>query len=132
MTQFYDELQIYMEYLTMTYPASVYGGYKESIGEKKLWPKKVLDGWLKLVEEAYVAIEPLKESDPEKYELYKNHIMLEGMFPRYGLLNFYQGTYSAQEFYNTALQFKKDCEVFSMTKWQEGRSIEEMFKQWGV
>jgi hypothetical protein len=132
MRQFYEELQTYMEYLAITYPASVYGGYKESISEKQLWPKKILDGWLKLVEEAYTEIEPLKESNPEMYEVYKEHILLESMFPRYALFNFYRGTYTESAFYQEALQFKMDCEVLGMTKWQEAHTIEDIFTQWKI
>ena len=114
------------------FPASVYGGYKEHIGEKQLWPKKILDGWLKLVDEAYEAIEPMKESDPEMYAVYSEHILLESMFPRYALLNFYKGSYSEEAFYRDAFQFKLDCGTLGMTKWREGSSIDEIFTQWGV
>ena len=132
MLEYFDQVQAYMEYLALKYPATVVGSYKELIGESYLWPKRVLGGFMDLVEKAYEAIELVKESDPEMYEVYKEHILLESMFPRYVLLSFYKGTYNEQTFYNEALQFKMDCASLGITKWQEGTSIEEIWTEWGV
>ncbi|MBR4420426.1 MAG: DUF4838 domain-containing protein, partial [Clostridia bacterium] len=131
MRDYFEALQSYMEYLTIT-QAVVIGNYKENIGQSYLWPRGVLNSFLKFVDEAYESIEYLKAVDTEKYELYKEHILLESMFPRYALLYFYQSSYNAEVFKQEALQFKEDCYALGMTKYQEGASIDAIWTLWGV
>ena len=132
MLEYFAAVQSYMEYLTATYPAVVWGNYKENVGQSYLWPKGVLNSFMNYVNKAYESIEYLKESDPNAYELYYEHILLESMFPRFGLLYLYQSTYKADVFKKEAAQFKKDCYSLGMTKYKEGSSIDEIWQQWNV
>ena len=132
MRQFFDGLQSYMVYLENKYPAVIYGGYKEKIEQSYLWPKGVVDSWLRLVDQAYASIEHLKTTDPEKYEVYKNHILLESMFPRYVLLQFYRPTFKSDEFIKEALQFKADCAELGISEVNEEQSFTVRWDEWGI
>lgn len=132
MRKFFDELESYMEYLSVKYPSNVLGNYKENIGTIDLWPKRVLGGFMDYVNEAYEAVESIKESNPAMYEVYKEHVLLESMFPRYALLSFYKGTYNDEEFHNEAFQFKMDCSTLGITRHNEEQTIDAIWRQWGV
>ena len=132
MRQFFDSLQSYMVYLETKYPAVVYGGYKEKIEQSYLWPKGTVDSWLRLVDKAYASIEPLKTSDPAKYELYRSHILLESMFPRYVLLQFHRPTFTSEQFIKEALQFKADCSELGISEVNEEQSFTVRWEDWGI
>ena len=85
-----------------------------------------------LVEKAYEAIELVKESDPEMYEVYKEHILLESMFPRFALLTCYSGTFTSEEFYNEAYSFKQDCLSFGIGYSVEWVTLDSYWLDWGV
>ena len=116
MRQFFDELQSYMEYLSVKYPAVVVGGYKEKIGQSYLWPKKTLDSYMDLINKAYACVETIKNSNPVMYEVYKEHVTLESIFPRWGLLTFYSGTFNTEQFHNEAASFRADCSALGITR----------------
>ena len=132
MRQLFDEVQSYMEYLSVKYPAVVIGNYKENISQNYLWTKGTLNSFLRLIDKAYLSLESLRETQPEKYELYKNHVLLESLFPRYALLKFYRATYSSEVFYQQALQFKIDCSNLSVSRESEERAIEGLWTEWGI
>ncbi len=57
--------------------------YSSTITNKEYWSKPVLRGWLELIDESYAAIEPLKETDRDKYDIYEYNIRMESIFIRY-------------------------------------------------
>ncbi len=57
--------------------------YSASVLNEKYWPKGLLKDWLALLDESMASIEPLKTTDPEKYEIYAYNILIEGIFVRY-------------------------------------------------
>lgn len=132
MRQFFDGVQSYMEYLEAKYPAVIYGGYKEKIEQSFLWPKGVAESWLRLVDQAYASIEHLKVTDPEKYEVYRSHILLESIFPRYVLLQFHRPTFTSTQFIEEALKFKADCAELGVTEVNEEQSFTVKWAEWGI
>ncbi|MBQ3572160.1 MAG: DUF4838 domain-containing protein [Clostridia bacterium] len=132
MRQFFDGVQSYMGYLEVKYPAVIYGGYKEKVEQAYLWPKGVVDSWLRLVDKAYASIEHLKTSDPERYEVYKEHILLESMFPRYVLLQFHRPSFNSEQFIQEALQFKADCAALGISEVNEEQSFTVRWEDWGI
>ena len=132
MRQFFDQLQSYMEYLSVIQPAIVVGGYKEKIGQSHLWPKRTLDGYMDLVKQAYACVETIKDSNPAMYEVYKEHVTLESIFPRWGLLSFYSGTFNSEQFHEEASSFRKDCMALGITRSSEGVTLDSTWLDWGV
>ena len=132
MRQFFDELQAYLRYLEQTNPSLFNGGIYDAVETTTLWPKKTLDGWMKLIDEAYALIEPLKTENPSQYTIMYNKINLESMFPRWALLQLYSTTFTDVEFKREALKFKEDCSLHGIKTHKEGDSIEAIFAKWGV
>ena len=132
MRQFFDQLQSYMEYLSVVYPSVVVGGYKEKIEQSHLWPKRTLDGYMDLVRQAYACLETIKDSNPAMYEVYKEHVTLESMFPRYALLTFYSGTFNSEQFHAEASSFRADCTALGITRSSEGVLLDSTWLRWGV
>lgn len=132
MRTFFDELQAHMKYLEKAYPATVRGGYKDNIAQAEYWPKKLLDGWMELIDEAYAAIEPLRAADPVRYETYYDHITLESLFPRYALLSLHSGVYSSYELQQMRESFKADSSALGVTMVDEQTSFSSVFTTWGV
>ena len=97
-----------------------------------LWPRQTLNGYMAYIEKAYEAIESLRESDPLRYDAYKEHITLESLFPRYALLRLYKGTYTSDAFMQEAKALKKDCAALNVTRYRERYLLEEIWAEWGI
>ena len=85
-----------------------------------------------LIDEAYAAIEPLKVSNPDRYDVLAKHIKIESMFPRFALLRLYSGMYASTELYDLRTEFKADCQTLNITYVQEHTSIDTVFADWGL
>ncbi len=132
MREFFDQLQAQLRYLEVTYPAQVNGNIYNNMANQEYWPKKMLDGWLDLCDEAYKAIEKYQTTDPELYQTLCDHIKLETIFPRYAILCLHQGKYSAEALKEMQLAFREDCRYFNITNHSETQSIDEIFASWGL
>lgn len=132
MRKLFDELQMHIKYLETTYPASLRGGYKDNIAQPQYWPKKLLDEWMKLIDEANAAIEPLRTTDPDRYAVYSKHIMLESLFPRYALISLYSGNYSFTELQRMRVSFKEDSIALGVSKVDEQTDFTSVFNTWGI
>lgn len=140
MRQFFDELNVWMRELQILYPDDIKGYCYENINKEIYWPKRMLDGWLELIDEAYARIEKYKTSDSEKYETLRTHILAESIFPRFALLSFYQGNYDSETLYEMMIAFKDDIEALGFGWVTEadpftGRkqyTFSELFKTWGL
>ena len=132
MRKMFNLLQARMRYLAEKYPIYVYGFQKENIAKAEFWPRQTLAGYMSIIEEAYEALESIKTSDPEMYEVYREHVLLESMFPRFALLTFYSGTFTSEEFYNEAYSFKQDCLSFGIGYSVEWVTLDSYWLDWGV
>lgn len=132
MREFFDGVQAQYRYLETAYPAIVKGGYRDSIASASYWPKKMLTGWLGLIEKSYEAIEKYKVGNPAAYESYRKHIMLESIFPRYALCTLYSGTYSSDELYDMRSSFKEDCVALGVLYRDEHTKLSDVYGTWGV
>ena len=132
MREFFDGLQAHLKYLEQKYPAQVRGGYKDDIAVAAYWPKKLLDGWIALIDRAYAAIEELRTADPEQYAVYASHIRLESVFPRYALLSLHEGSYSAEELRTMRTSFRDDCVSMNVTMLNEQVSLDGVYTTWGL
>lgn len=132
MRAFFDQLQAHMRYLEEAYPGSVTGNIYNNMEQTNLWPKKTLDGFLALVDQAYELIEEAKDENPDMYEVYKEHVLLESIFPRFAKLRLYKGTFTSEEFTAEAKQFKSDCTKFNITMLKEQSTLDSVWTEWGV
>lgn len=132
MRRYFDELQVQLRYLEETYPTIVTGGIYCDMAQDRFWPKRLLDHWLELCDEAYAAIEPYREKDPELYAALKKNILLETMFPRYALIDLHAGSYGAGGLRDMRLQFKADAETLNLHRHSEGESLDSLYKSWNI
>lgn len=108
MRKFYDEYRAHFAYLRSKGLTFKYME-EAQIGAKENWPYAMLSGWMKHIEEAYKAIEHLKETDLILYTKLENRITIESITVRYLLLDLYSARLNnsavyAQELLNDALR----------------------------
>ncbi len=132
MRKYFDELQAHLRYLEVTSPSKVNGNIYNNMNDTSLWSFGMLNNYMKLIEEAYEKIEPLKTTNYDRYLVLQKHIKLESMFPRYALLSMYGGMYSEADRYTLRSEFKKDCGDLNITYYQETTSMDEIFSSWGL
>lgn len=115
MKQYFDELTTYCAYLKATTNIS---GVTGSVGvnDAKFWNKGAVLGWMELIDKAYEAIEPIKNSDVELYNKLYNRILCESLSPRYILLQFYaNAVYTDEGFIEELNQWKADAKQLGFT-----------------
>lgn len=104
-----------------------------NISSATYWPKRILEQWEDCIEEAYQAIEPLKNTDSATYEKLYDRIMSEGIAIRYHLYESNANDYDATELKALRLKFKEDATRLGFTKLTESGSIEDnVYKKWGI
>ena len=111
-----------------------------ALQNEKYWPKGLLNRYLSLIDEAYAAIEKYKIFDPGLYEKLYNHINAESLFPRYAVLEFYKGTFSADALLSYRIAFRDDIRRLNNSivhewnglKGMRDYTFEDMFKEWGI
>lgn len=131
MKQFFTEVQMWCRNIENTDP-TINGTIYENIAQAKFWPKKTLDHWMDLIDEAYAAIESIRYTEPERYATLSRHIKNESIFPRFALLTLYFGSYSAATLQQMRLDFKADCNELNI-KWQsQNESLDILYTQWGI
>lgn len=132
MKTYFQELQDHCAYLEATYSTDLNGGIYNNIAQVRFWPKKLLDRWVSIINDAYKAIEPLMSSNRSLYEAVKKNITLESIFPRYALLNHYSGKYSSETLKAMRLSFRSDCQTVGLTNLNENAQIDSVFSAWGI
>ena len=100
----------------------------------KCMPKDLIDKGLGLIQQALIAIEYYKDSDPEKYEHLYKRIVTERFSLLYAIMYTYKFDYS--EAYVTAIRkrIKEDGDFIGVTNWREGfdRNIQDLWDEWNV
>ncbi len=131
MRQYFDELNAQLRYLEEMYPASVNGNIYNNMEKAEYWPKGLLDQWLRYIDEAYAAIEPVKAQDPERYAVLKKNIQLESIFLRFASIRLYSGKYSANTLDQMRKELVADCRALNITMLSEVAQLAPIFAQWG-
>lgn len=127
MRKMYEEVRTWLVHLD----GEGLGGRCSETGDSaEYWPQQLVQGWLDLIDRAYAEIEPLKETDPDKYALYARHINLESMMPRYMAIRYYPGSYTAMEQENMKRAFAADCVALNITHVREMAEISTLIGNW--
>ena len=131
MRQFFDELQAHMVYLETAFSGEVTGSsYDSQVSKATHWPKRMLDGWMDLVEKAYEKVNKYDVGDATKHEAYIRHICAESLLPRWALLRSYEGYYSNQELVEMKKSFRDDCLNLGIAHQTEADEMD--WSSWGV
>lgn len=132
MRQYFDELQAHMRYLENEYPAEVNGSIFAEIANAKFWPKKTLEHWLALIDEAYEAAQAYKDQKA-LYENLIERIKKESMFMRYALIEHYSGMFSEEVLNDMKRSFKEDAQQLGFNKYSEhGGELSNLYETWGI
>lgn len=130
MLRLFNHLRVWENYME---DSLGYNGNKfNSSLNQKYWPKNVLDGFLAEIDRAYADIEPLKISDPEKYEKLYWRINRESITFRYALINLYAGNYTQSELLRMKTEFRADAESIGINYYKEVGPIGNLWSQWGI
>jgi hypothetical protein len=119
MRRFFDEMQSHLKYIDEVYSMELPGGIYDNIKDSKYYSKVQLEKWLSYVDEAYEAIEPLKVTNPEKYNLYAKHIKQESLYPRCVLIDLFSGYYTSAQLEDMKASFMADAEELKVSRYSE-------------
>lgn len=108
------------------------GTIYEDMISQTYWPYNWLENILRRFEDAYVALEPLRERDPERYALIHDRIVLETLQFRYIKLSLYYAEYDERELLNTRQAFRYDCERLGVERFQEHVYVKDLWREWGI
>ncbi len=128
----FDEIGGWMDYLDETYEEVSGYCYCDVNAKAEFWPRNMLMRWMGYIDEAYEAVEKYKDTDPTRYATLKKHILQESLFPRYALLDFYSGTFTANELAEMRRSFKEDTFNLNDKQVQEHVYFEATFESWGL
>ena len=104
----------------------------DNLEDTRYWSFNQLERYLGMIDLAYEAIEPLRESDPSRYAQLYDRILLESIQFRYLQLQLYATEFSAAELRDARIEFRADFERLQLTAQSEGGDITVLWDQWGL
>ncbi len=133
-------LQLFSEWRTWAkYQTDVlgYNGYRSvyyNAQDTKLWPQRMLEGWVALTEKAQEEIAAYKSTNPTLYNALYEHICIESISYRYLLIVLYLDKYSEEEAYAMKKAFATDVSRIGMTliNSTSGNTFASLFTSWGM
>lgn len=108
------------------------GAYWTDRTKAQYWPRNTLIRWESYIEEAYQAIEYLKESDQALYNTLYWRINMESLMVRYLLIELHGATFSDTELLERKLAFKEDALYHGLEYASEQKKITELYAEWGI
>ena len=90
-----------------------------NLEDTDMWPYRTIKSWLDAYDEAYAALDTIKNSDPQKYQLYKGHIDAEWLSPAYMMLTMYGGNITQSYSKELKDRFREAAKVTGITNTQE-------------
>lgn len=130
--RFFDEVQAQCRYIEVHNKIS--GNIHNSrLGYAENWPEGLIKSWIDLLGEAFDAVEQeYRVTNPEKYEIYKNHITIEELFPVYVLCTTYADSYTASELKAMRKDFLNDFYALKNTSHAESRLMTQVTDAWDL
>ena len=108
------------------------GVHSNALAGEEIWPQGMINHWLELFDKAYKAIEPYKETDPEKYEILYKNILIESQFPRLVLCTTYASTYNDTQLKALRKAIYNDFNSLQNTHLKEGQLADVVFADWDL
>ncbi len=101
--------------------------------DAKNWPKGLIQHWMGYAATAYELIEQeYKATNPELYEMYTSHVMMEELFPLYVLCTSYADTYKPSEIKAMRLTFIDNFYALGNTCYMEGQLMSVVTSTWDL
>ncbi len=96
-----------------------------------IWPIGIVNSFLGYLDEAMAALEPLKETDPERYTVLYNRIQKERLSPLYMMLNFYIYQLSDETRAEYIADFEKYTKMFGIEAARESSfGVQALIDEW--
>ena len=111
---------------------NIRGEWFQDLLNEENFPKGYIDTMLGYFDEAYEAIEPLKNTNPTLYETLYDRICLESLTYRYLDVQIYSTYYNNQELLELRRDFKDDTMRLGVTQWYELGLITLLWEEWGL
>ena len=132
MRTYFEELKAHLRYCEHNHGDIVTGNIYNRMENPIIWERERLDRYLALIDEAYAAIEPLRSSDPARFAMLQEHILLESLFPRFAKIRMYKEAFTAEELLAAKQAYKADCERFHIERHRETVPIEKLWEEWEI
>ena len=130
MKKYFDDLRVWFNHQENYLGIS--GSIYANTQTRKFWPKGVLDGFLRSIEQAEADIAPLEKSDPYAYSAIHDRIALESISVRYLLFKIYSSDYSETETYELKKGLKSDLIRLGVSRLTEKTTIDNLYSGWDV
>lgn len=102
------------------------------IVKEELWPKDILKQWLAACDKAEEKIADLKDTDPDKYEMYQDHIDGEKLSFVYLYVECYNYNTSEDEINAYKAEFKQIADRLHLSRVSENEEISSLYEKWGL
>ncbi len=129
MRKYYEELRTNFDYMYNVAGASC--GIFDDVQDSSFWQEGLLRNWLKYIEEAYTAIEPLKKSNGETYDIVKNRIRIESISVRYLYLSLY-GDNNSESDVQMMRELKSDLIDLGFSEAGQGSEVQGVWENWDI
>lgn len=127
MNTLWTNYSAYMYYLAEEYGALSQHNSSVNYANKKCWPLGKINEFLGYIDDALEAIEPLKNSNPEKYQMLYKHIIRESIQFRYLKINLYSDIVDMSVLEEQKTDFLNDCRLVGITRANELTLIDEVW-----
>ncbi len=98
--------------------------------ETRYWDKATLDSFQAYIDQAYAAIEGLKTSDYDRYEVLLRKIKIEEMFIQYATLGLYRDDMKVEAALDYLGAFEADAVKYGFHNWSETKPMAEKLSAW--
>ena len=99
--------------------------FSYSMDNAEAFPYGELLLYMQKIEEAFSIVEEYRYDEPERYEKWKEAIMLESFFPRYFIIQHYSTYYTDAELYEMKTSFRVNAE-------NTGLNYDSLYSTWGI
>ena len=128
--QYFDELRAHWAYLEQE--MGFFGNTYLESHEREYWPDTLLKRWEGYIGEALAALESIKDTDRNAYNMYRNNVLLESISVRFLLLDLWASAYGDAELTTLRNAFREDCAALGLTRYSEHADLSTLWTQWGI
>ncbi len=129
--QYFDELRMHTRKTAEENDMIIVNSMYFGINAAKYWPYNLQNSWVELFDQAYQAIEPLQNTDPELYEKLYRNVSSEYIAPTYILINFYKDDMSLEQktkTFNMITQAAKITKISSINGMETTEYLRKLYE----
>ena len=131
MTKYYEFYRAYLQYMQ---DVKAFGGaLTVESNNAEYWPLEICQQLITMIDDAVKMLEPLKTSDPEKYQLLYDRVMKEKVTPIYLLFTHYMNSLTQAQKEQYWYEINDSTKKFNLNNSAEGRiEIVNKVETWRV